>query len=314
MYNIFEAAKEPVAPNAPNVFADFLLNSGLYDRIEVKRDNIQQLINLLAGKVRIESYCTTCQEMRVFSMEAINAWRPTPKGMTEDTLADQLARIQSRIEALATPAPGQAPQRMEWYWCDVSVQHRMRVLPLSFRCSMNECHRLDFIIATDGNDLVKIGQHPSVADIAFPELKQYRKVLSQEDMREMRRAIGLHAQGIGVGSYAYLRRILERVIDKAKDLAIADAAITEAEYSPKKMAERIKMLKDYLPDILVNNPTVYGIISKGIHELSEEDCIEYFPIVKECIFMILEKWEQARKKAESEKQLGSALSRIASKM
>lgn len=314
MYNIFEAAKEPIAPDAPNVFANFLLSSGLYDRIEVKRDNIQQLINLLAGKVRIESYCTSCQEMRVFSLEAISSWRPTPKGTTEDTLADQLERIQTHIRILEQPMPGQTSERIKWYWCDVSIQQRMRVLPLSFRCSMNECHRLDFIIATDGNDLVKIGQHPSVADIAFPELKQYRKVLSQEDMKEMRRAIGLHAQGIGVGSYAYLRRILERVIDKAKDQAIADTAITEAEYSSKKMADRIKMLKDYLPDVLVNNSTVYGIISKGIHELSEEDCIEYFPVVKECIFMILEKWEQERKKKEAEKQLGSALARIASKM
>lgn len=314
MYNIFEATKEPIAPDAPNVFADFLLTSGLYDRIEVKRDNIQQLINLLAGKVRIESYCTTCQEMRVFSLGAVNALRATPQGTTEDTLAEQLTRIQKHIHVLETPSPDRAPQRIEWYWCDISTQYRMRVLPLSFRCSMNECHRLDFVIAADGNELVKIGQHPSVADIAFPELKQYRKVLSKEDMGEMRRAIGLHAQGIGVGSYVYLRRILERVIDKAKDLALADAVITEAEYSPKKMVDRIKMLKDYLPDVLANNPTVYSIISKGIHELSEEDCIEYFPIVKECIFMTLEKWEQARKKADSEKQLGAALSRIASKM
>lgn len=264
--------------------------------------------------MRIESYCTTCQEMRVFSLETIKVWRSSPKGMVEDTLADQLVRFQTRVKISKTPAPGQAPLNEPWVWNDASIQSHMRVLPLSFCCSMNECHRLDIIIATDGNELVKIGQHPSVADIAFPELKQYRKVLSKGDMGEMRRAIGLHAQGIGVGSYVYLRRILERVIDQAKDMAIADSAITEAEYVPKKMAERIKMLKDYLPDILVNNPTVYGIISKGIHELSEEDCIEYFPIVKECIFMVLEKWEQARKKAESEKQLGAALSRIASKI
>jgi len=314
MYNVFEAAKETVAPDEPNVFADFLLKSGLYDRIEVNQENIQQLINLLAGRVRIESYCTTCQEMRVFSLETIKVWRSSPKGMVEDTLADQLVRFQTRVKISKTPAPGQAPLNEPWVWNDASIQSHMRVLPLSFCCSMNECHKLDIIIATDGNELVKISQHPSVADIAFPELKQYRKVLSKGDMGEMRRAIGLHAQGIGVGSYVYLRRILERVIDQAKDMAIADSAITEAEYVPKKMAERIKMLKDYLPDILVNNPTVYGIISKGIHELSEEDCIEYFPIVKECIFMVLEKWEQARKKAESEKQLGAALSRIASKI
>ena len=150
---------------------------------------------------------------------------------------------------------------------------------------MNEEHRIEFVVATDAASIRKIGQYPSVADLSFPELKEYKKVLTKEDMSEMRRAIGLHAQGIGIGSYAYLRRILERVIDKAKDKTVADGKIVPEEYSRKKVAERIKMLGDYLPDVLVSNTTVYGIISKGIHELSEDECIRYFPVLKECIMM-----------------------------
>jgi len=123
-----------------------------------------------------------------------------------------------------------------------------------------------------------------------------------------------HAQGIGVGSYVYLRRIIERLIEKAKCNAIEAGTISEEQYLQSKVVERIKLLKGYLPDILSENTVIYGIISKGIHELSEQDCIEFFPVLQECIFMILQKWDEERKRAETEKQLSSALSKIASKV
>ena len=74
------------------------------------------------------------------------------------------------------------------------------------------------------------------------------------------------------------------------------------------------MLKDALPEILVGNSTVYGIVSKGIHELSEEDCISYFPILKEYIFSIAEEWEAIRVRKLRQKEMNSALSRIANQV
>ena len=74
------------------------------------------------------------------------------------------------------------------------------------------------------------------------------------------------------------------------------------------MAERIKMLEGYLPEVLIKNTTIYGILSKGIHELSEEDCRKYFPVVKECIYQILGLWESIRKKQADEAALNKALS------
>ena len=76
------------------------------------------------------------------------------------------------------------------------------------------------------------------------------------------------------------------------------------------MSERIKMLGGYLPEVLINNTTIYGILSKGIHELSEEECRKYFPVVKECIYQILGMWESLRKKQADEAALSKALSAI----
>ena len=76
------------------------------------------------------------------------------------------------------------------------------------------------------------------------------------------------------------------------------------------MSERIKMLGGYLPEVLINNTTIYGILSKGIHELSEEECRKYFPVVKECIYQILGMWESLRKRQADEAALNKALNAI----
>ncbi|KKL23256.1 hypothetical protein LCGC14_2427220 [marine sediment metagenome] len=40
------------------------------------------------------------------------------------------------------------------------------------------------------------------------------------------------------------------------------------------------MIKDYLPEFLVENRSLYAILSKGIHALSEDECLQYFETVK----------------------------------
>ena len=177
---------------------------------------------------------------------------------------------------------------------------------------MDDEHHLDYIVLTTDNSMTKIGQYPSVADMTFPELDAYKHVISKEDRKELGTAIGLFASGVGAGSYVYLRRILERFVYQAKETA-ADAIDNEM-FERARVAEKIKMLEGYLPDILVKNATIYGILSKGIHELSEEECIEYFPVMKSFIMMILRQWEKMRKDEEEEKQLSVALGSIVAKI
>ena len=83
-------------------------------------------------------------------------------------------------------------------------------------------------------------------------------------------------------------------------------------FEQARLAEKIKMLESHLSDILVKNTTIYGILSKGIHELSEEECRKYFPVVKECIYQILGMWESERRKQADEVALNKALSAISS--
>ena len=101
-------------------------------------------------------------------------------------------------------------------WKNWQIEDASRVLVFKFVCSMNEEHHLDYVVLTTDNSMIKIGQYPSIADMTFPELDDYKHVISKQDRKELGTAIGLFANGVGAGSYVYLRRILERLIDQAK--------------------------------------------------------------------------------------------------
>jgi uncharacterized protein YajQ (UPF0234 family) len=65
------------------------------------------------------------------------------------------------------------------------------------------------------------------------------------------------------------------------------------------MDEKIGLLEDYLPDFLVKKKILYSILSKGIHELSEDECLKYFNTVKLGIEIILdEKLEKLDREAK----------------
>ena len=270
-HNIFDSIPSDIVSGKDNVFANFLQTAGLYESMKIDEDNIEELILLLDGKVRISAYCKECKEERVFTMKPYIYFQDNDNECYSKKLSEEVWRIQ-----------------------------QLRILE----------HHLDYIVLTTDNSMMKIGQYPSVADMTFPELDAYKHVISKEDRKELGTAIGLFASGVGAGSYVYLRRILERLVYQAKETAAN--VIDNEMFERARVAEKIKMLEGYLPDILVKNATIYGILSKGIHELSEEECRKYFPVVKGCIYQILGMWESERRKKADEDALSKALSSISS--
>ena len=158
----------------------------------------------------------------------------------------------------------------------------------------------------------KVGQYPSVADFHIGKVHKYDKVLPKERMREFTKAIGLAANGVGIGSFVYLRRIFEHLVFEALEVAKKDKPeFDETVFISSRMNERIQMLSGYLPDFLVENHTIYGILSKGIHELSEDVCNKHFSILRESIEMILDEKLEAYQKEQKKKSIKQALSKIA---
>lgn len=194
-----------------------------------------------------------------------------------------------------------------------SLMNEVGVKTLDFICQRYEDKMTIAVFHSPKSSiLMKVGQFPSVADIHIGQVKQYNKVLEKPILKEFTKAIGLAANGVGIGSFVYLRRIFENliyeVLEEAKDLIDIEA------FKTQRMDEKIGTLKNYLPPFIVENKQIYGILSKGIHELEEEECLAYFDCMRNSIELILNERLVQIEKKKKEEQVKKSIQEIASKI
>lgn len=96
-----------------------------------------------------------------------------------------------------------------------------------------------------------------------------------------------------------MRRIFEALIEKARQAAASVPGWDESAFANARMDDKIVILKQHLPEFLVENRSLYGIMSSGVHTLSEAECLAAFPVVRVGIDLILD--EQLEKHAREEK-------------
>ena len=207
--------------------------------------------------------------------------------------------------------------KIEWGLCDYegsynpSVLKISTILPIRLTCSRYGDGFYILVYWDAKNKTIKkVGQYPSVADIHIGQIKQYKKVLPEESLKEFTRAIGLAANGIGIGSFVYLRRIFENLISNVAEESINE--YDKADFEKARMNEKIEILKNHLPSFLVENKNIYGILSSGIHELSEEECLSYFDVMRTSIELILDQRLEKIARKEIEQKASQALNNISS--
>jgi hypothetical protein len=181
-------------------------------------------------------------------------------------------------------------------------------------CIRNNNHEYETYYFRIGNKLQKVGQIPSVADFQIPQAQKYRKILGEDQYKEFARGIGLFANSVGIGSFVYLRRIFEKLIEEAHVKEKDQKEFPEGKYVTSRMDVKIDLLKNDLPEFLVKNKSIYSILSKGIHELSEEECLEYFTPVKIGIEQILDEKIEQHEKAKKAKIAEAAIQKILKKI
>lgn len=251
-----------------------LLQLGLYESVPFNEDNAFFLADLThyPEDIQFDCYCIECKKDSTFKYQN----RHGVKHISNDILGS--------LNVYAAP------------------------LNLIYQCQRNEKHLYSFMFRIIDNTITKVGQFPSIASIELHSIDKYRKIL-KNDYRDFSKAIGLHSHNVGAGSFVYLRRIFENLIEDCRQKAQKESSIDDLAFQRSKMDEKILMLKDYLPSFLVENRKLYGILSKGIHELDEDTCLELFPNVKLAIELILdEKIHQLEKenKIQSTKKFISA--------
>ena len=294
-----------------NVFLDFLQYEGLYKKIQITEENIEQLIEFIGGECKISVYCPECREERVFSAESFRV--NLDNGYISGEVFVYNFQCELKRANFAEGNDG-VKDAKGWMLENWSKSEFPITLMITLCCAMDSTHRLYYVIHAHEKYLIKIGQYPSIATLSFSELDEYKHVMNGSVRKEFGTALGLFANGVGIGAYIYLRRIFETILLKASETAIDEGKIEKKDFNEAKVIDKIKMIKDELPEAIVDNPFLYGIISKGVHELSEEECIEYFPVMKDSILLILNQWEKKRKEMETKKRLNASISKIASKV
>ena len=73
------------------------------------------------------------------------------------------------------------------------------------------------------------------------------------------------------------------------------------------MAEKVTFLKGHLPSFLVKNSKIYSILSVGLHELTEEECLAFFSVLRQSTVVILEEDKIKREELDRQKELEKAI-------
>jgi len=151
--------------------------------------------------------------------------------------------------------------------------------------------------------LIKVGQYPSLQEFAIVDYKGFNKVLDALMIKDdYRNAIRNHINGDNIAAYVYLRRIVEKIIIEAFRKNKVELQINDEEFEKLRTKERISRLQSYLPEFLFDNKEIYSVVSAGIHTLSEQQCEEYYDIIKNAIDIILHQEEARRKEIEMTKK------------
>ena len=178
-------------------------------------------------------------------------------------------------------------------------------------CKRKEEDVVTIYIFIGDSTIQKIWQYPSIADINSSELKEkYSKALDNNSMWNLFRAIWLFSHWIWAGSFVYLRRIFENLIIETFNENIKEFTSSTDEFSTKNMSEKISILAPYLPPGLVQMKQIYWIWSKWVHELTEEECLTFFPAIKLSIELILDQKIEIKRKKEDEHRIGIQISKI----
>lgn len=259
------------------MFGSLCLEAPLYSQCTVPTDEQFPVEELFKADLQFDAHCIFCDKSSAFRMRR--------KLATENNINPNEAGF---------PSPNLSYFRAAFY------------------CVRQPEHLYAYFFHHQDGAIKKVGQSPSLEDIAANDILPYKSVLGKKYFSELHRASGLASHGIGIGSFVYLRRIFERLIEDHRKLFEASAAGPIETFSVLRMADKIEALKTVLPPTVVKYREMYGILSKGIHELSEEECKEYFPVLKSAIMSILEQDLQERLKRQKEKQLEAEMQRILS--
>lgn len=237
---------------------DFLENEPPYRVIEITSYQLHQMEDI--EQLTITDYCEKCKHLRTFKCHQTN-----------------FKEIEQEFGFYSLSSGG----KFDFEKYSKQCSH---VFLLVFDCQ-HDCNELHyFTILIKNLTIQKIGQYPTFAKEEVNKKLINYKSLIPKYYPELTKAVSAYSQNMGVPAFVYLRRILEHLVDeKAKLHGVG----TEQKFIDKlKEVENHEKIVPVEFDEIKNQ--LYTILSKGVHEYEENECIEMFSAVKFIIESILD--------------------------
>jgi len=261
---------------------DFLLEAPLYQ--QYKRES-SEILKLRDFNEKLDIFCVECGDISVFS---------------------RLDKTPSQIRArIVTPSIGSGLPYHDDKWKNFFFD-------MQYECARDKNHVAVFLFFADEQSVCKVGEHPSLTDRLTHGFDKYKEILGREQI-SLQVAQGLYAQGIGAGSFVYLRRVFENVIVEriARRRYKHEKEWTLAKWKNDNhtMSQKLTDLKGWLPDF-ISSKELFRILSAGVHQLDEETCLLHFNIVIEAIIEVLDEEYRIAKKKIRRKKIGRNVSKV----
>jgi hypothetical protein len=297
-----EGKKHPWADYEPPDLAKFVAQAPLYESLTLRltefsgphSDGVPKEMPtfgaLVFGTFSVDAFCPACGEKSIFV-------RSLPPSNQSSEYVKQLAA-------------GQTVYVFVIYRCSRKHEHEfsiaLRMRTPDFPTGVPHEGRWVWV--------TKMGMLPSLADLQEDLDSRSVKALGRKGAGEFKRGVGLAAHGIGIGAFVYLRRIFEDLVNEVAQPALTNGEINPDEYAKSRMDEKVALLKNYLPPFMVEHKQWYGIVSKGLHELTEHECIDYFPVVREGIEIMVAQKADRLEREEKEKNAGASIQALNAKL
>lgn len=280
---------------------EFLEDSPLYIWREFKMPKLNR-IGLWINQ--IDAFCETCKQIRPFQDNPINSKEQRKK--IEDNWR-QSDEIEQAFNPRQKPIERKRLSTGQTYF--------------EFLCVSCRKERYKFCVhQLASEDTIKLQKFGELPRKQLERYKLLQKFFS-DDSDCYEKAVVCLSHGYGIAAFAYLRRIIENNILKLLDVLQEDINSSGGNIEIEKAlaelrkesptSDKIKIANNALPAYLKPdglNPLgkLYGILSDGVHQLSDQECLERADIVKECLkFLISELATRKENSSRFKKMVGS---------
>lgn len=173
-----------------------------------------------------------------------------------------------------------------------------------YRCSSCQRHVKTFLLRFDDALLwvMKVGEYPPWS----VDLSNTMVRFLGGDAVLFKSGLICESQGYGIGAFAYYRRVVDIATQKllagmldllAGDEKAALAELVKEAETRKTATEKLELVKSAIPAILCPdgaNPVamLYDVLSDGLHNLADEQCLEGAVQIREVLTFLIETVEQ----------------------